>query len=189
MKKFWIMTLAVATALAIAPAAKADTWYFNFYGLGVSGSGSLTGDPLGGGQFNITGGTFVINGVGAGVVNNPTPGAASVSVDGGIYYDNILIPAGSPAVTGNGLLFIIGSGASAEEFNIWSQGGVTYFDEYYEGAWLDNGENGVPIVLNISSTPEPSTLLLLGTGILALAVGLLLKAKTRTAQPSMALSA
>jgi hypothetical protein len=183
MKKLWIMTLAVATALAIAPAAKADTYYFNFYGLGVSGSGSLTGNGLGGGEWNITGGTFIINGVSAGVVNNPTPGAASVSGDGGIYYDNILIPAGSPAVTGNGLLFIIGSGATAEEFNIWSQGGVTYFDEYYEGAWLDNGENGVPIVLNISSTPEPSTWLLLGTGILALAAGLFLKPRARTMQP------
>ena len=133
-----------------------------------------------GGQFDIEGGTFNINGVAAGVVSNPTPGAASVSLDGGIYYDNILIPAGSPAVTGNGLLFIIGSGATAEEFNIWSQGGVTYFDEYYEGAWLDNGENGVAISMNVSSTPEPSTWLLLGTGILALAAGLYLKSKSQT---------
>jgi hypothetical protein len=176
----------MAAALATAPAAKADTYYFNFYGLGVSGSGSLTGANLGGGEFNIAGGTFVINGVSAWVLSNPTPGAANVSGDGGIYYDNILVPAGSPAVTGNGLLFIIGSGATADEFNIWSQGGVTYFDEYYEGAWLDNGENGVPIVLNISSTPEPSTLLLLGTGLLALAVGVFFKATPRV--PGMVLN-
>jgi hypothetical protein len=34
--------------------------------------------------------------------------------------------------------------------------------------------------MNVSSTPEPSTWLLLGTGILALAAGLYLKSKSQT---------
>ncbi len=68
MKKVLVAFLAVATALAITPAAMADTLAFDFTspnGSPVAAFGFLTGTNVGGNQWDITGGSIFIGGSGS----------------------------------------------------------------------------------------------------------------------------
>ena len=187
MKRVWLTTLALAAALAIAPAAKADTFYFDFYGAGLgSGGGSFTATSLGGGLFNITGGSITIGGSSATIVANLTPGSLAVSSDGEFYYDNILNPSGSPTVDSTGgILFLLSNG---NELEIYSLGGNYYANVWdpTTSSWLFDSVDspyGGPISLDISLSPEPSSLLLLATGLLALAGGFLWKTRKSAVRP------
>ena len=62
MKKLSIALFALATAVAIAPAAVADSFNYTFtYGSTVA-TGTLTGNQVAAGEFDITGGTITITG-------------------------------------------------------------------------------------------------------------------------------
>ena len=138
MKRFSLALLAVAAALAITPAALADTFYFNFGGPGVSGGGSLTGNSLGGGEFNISGGAITIDGLSATVIVNPTPGSVSTynggAPEGPWTYDDVLTLAG-PNVDGTGgILFLLSNG---DQIELWSVGATVYWNEYVPGVgWV-----------------------------------------------------
>ena len=59
MKKFYLALFAMAVALAITPAAKATTFYFDYYAAGVSSSGTLVGTEIGNtGSYQITSGSI-----------------------------------------------------------------------------------------------------------------------------------
>jgi len=208
MRKLWFVSFALATALAIAPAAKADTFTISFNGSGpscpsgqptctadnsttvsISGSGTLIGSPIAGGAFNITSGSLTINGFAATVV----PGLGSTTptdyMDGAnslFTYNSILLTPGiAPYLDENGLLFLI-SGTN-QLVGLYSENGIDYWNMFTYGndantGWQIKAANfpfGDPVNLDIQDTtvPEPSSMLLLGTGLLFMAGFLFRKVK------------
>ena len=141
MKKFSLALLGVAAALAITPAAMADTFNFTFKVGGITATGTLTGTEIGNtGLWNITSGTIdltgaSINGSGILLANTNGNGDGTTTYRGGyanLQYDDLLSPTGSaPAIGGNsggdqldgwGLFFLIGNAG----VDIWGNGPNNY---------------------------------------------------------------
>jgi hypothetical protein len=109
----------------------------------------------------------------------------SYSDDYCIPFDNTLsniVPGTSPTIDANGLLFQFMEGSTPVELAIWLDNtGDAYNNDYLWNEWVggysnttgqknwvvNNEEGGLPIEMNIG--PEPSSLLLLGTGLLCMA--------------------
>jgi hypothetical protein len=173
-KQMFALTLAMAIAVA-SSTAKADTFGYTFTGNdGVVATGNLIGNSVPTGGYNITSGTIFMSGLadtnldGTGVlVQNigqvfKTGGGTNVDASG---TDSLLFPFTDQLVDINGLFLFrmdSGEGAALGSLNaIWgnNQGGYGMFG----GNWTLN-DSGV-----LTATPEPRSLLLLGTGLLGLA--------------------
>ena len=154
--------LAFLLALTLAALAKADTFDFSFNGSVYSGSGTFTGSLTTGPNPSIP--TFLVTFVSGAAVSSSgmssqITGIAGVGT-GAQGNDNLLF---FPGVNGNdffdgrGLAFNLDNGTN---INLFALGGI-YETIPGRGVLPDTG----PITVT-AATPEPSSLALLGTGIL-----------------------
>ncbi|MGO9316425.1 MAG: PEP-CTERM sorting domain-containing protein [Terracidiphilus sp.] len=114
-----------------------------------------------------------------------TGGCQGLTDDYCIPFDNVLTnvaPGQTPGIDANGLLFQFTEGSTPVELAIWLDNtSDPYSGDYLWNEWvggynsttgqqnwvINNEEGGLPIEMNIG--PEPSSLLLLGTGLLCMA--------------------
>ena len=140
-------------SFAIPAAAHADTFDFSATGSagGFSGSGTLTAIQNGGGSYLIT----AISG--SGVTGLFAPNGFNGN-------DNLLFPSTSPTLDSQGFSFTDVNGPDTFDINIFNNGSgyfVFLKDE-------DNFTETLPVNFALSAaTPEPSTFVLLSTGILS----------------------
>jgi hypothetical protein len=220
MKKLSLALLALAMALMIAPAARADSFNYTINGANFSADLTFT---TGTGTVSVPGpnsavdinayivtavsGTFDIIGEPSSTFpTTPTEPANSgayaynltTSSDGKFIFDNLLYPENAGIGTSNGIMDSGGilvkfSNGYEYELNLFSgsfgtsSAGDRYFyfadnGTYYSNNPVTDGNNG-PAPDDLTPAPEPGSMLLLGTGLLGLALVLSRKTAKRSSQP------
>jgi PEP-CTERM motif len=152
-----LSTFALLSALALPVAAHAATFDFsaNGGGGGFSGSGVLDASSNGDGSYTIDGisGTDVTGFVPAGAFD---------------HNDNLLFPGTSSLVDADGFAFTANQGDTDFTVDIFSPSAGVY-DAYFLDSDGFSATIPVAFTLATAATPEPSSVLLMGTGMLALA--------------------
>ena len=211
MKRFSLAFLALAAALAMAPAALADSWIYTISGSNFTATLELTGtdvglDPGPGGSsvdaYVITSvtGTFTDPTSTYPIVDTtpvPAPGANAYSLTDadGYLFDNLLYPSLNPALDWGGLLLDVNGagfylnifgGAFGSTDGLTAPGNTYYYfadnNDYANNPITAKADAEEAATATLTAVPEPGSLFLLGTGVLGLAWVLLRKASRPSCQ-------
>lgn len=152
----FLNTLALLSVLAIPAAAYADTFDFNATGGGggFSGVGGFLATNNNNGSYTITGIS------GTGITGLIAPGGFDNN-------DNLLFPTSTALVDGKGFAFDDTMGNTSFMVDIFPTAPGTYFANFLDN---DKVSSTIPITFTLvnTTTPEPSSLVLLGTGLAGL---------------------
>jgi hypothetical protein len=156
-----ITSAVLSLALAIPAVAHANTYNFTFdtnTGIDISGLLTLSSTQVGG--------FYTVLGINGTETSGPVLGATTLLTAGTYGNNDNLFDFTYPFFDIPGVSFSVGS----VEFNVYDLNGVPYIcDSIHEPGQCYIGQ-GVPIVNGeLNATPEPSSLVLLGTGILSAA--------------------